>query len=291
MMRCTQGWWFTLIALVCCWSSVCTAQSFGEREEILRFGEDIVVTAADVLDEAVAIGGSVTVLTGGRVTHNVMAIGGDVILQTGAQIDGDVTVIGGALRKEAGVWIGGKEMVMASWLREDVDTVHRWGPVGFLYRLYITGVVLHLGVVLLLAATGAVLILLMPESVQTIATTLQRDTLKSGVWGVGGLVLGFLLLGLTAGSLLGLLLVPPLLLVFSFIGVLGSCASAVFVGERTTGESQRSLFRRFLLGMGVLGLCGLLPVIGKVICMLLWLFGCGAVLMSRGGQQSMVSQS
>jgi len=273
---------FSLMSLLCCWCRVSAAEGLAEREEIVRFGDDIIVTAADVLDEAVAIGGSVTVLSGGRVTQTVMAIGGDVILQSGAQIDGDVIVVGGELRKEEGARVSGKEMVMAGWLRDGVNTVHRWGPIGFLYRLYIAGVVLHLGTVLLLAASGILLILLMPESVQTIATTLQRDLLMSGVWGVGGLLLGILLLGLTAGSLLGLLFVPFLLFVFAFIGVLGASASTVFLGEKGSGGGNDSLLRRFLLGIVILGICGLIPVIGTMACGMLWLCGCGAVLMSYG---------
>ncbi|NOT55182.1 MAG: hypothetical protein HOP18_11290 [Deltaproteobacteria bacterium] len=278
--------WLIVIGLVCCWDDASLAQMRAEREEIVRFGEDITVTAADVLDTAVAIGGSITVLSGGQVTQSVVAIGGDVTLNTGAQIDGDVVVIGGEIRKDEGVRIGGKEVVIAGGVRDVLNTIRRWGPFGLVYRLYVVSVLLHLGVMLLLAASGALLILLLPEPVQTIAATLQREALKSGVWGVGGLLLGLLLLGLTIGSLLGLLLVPPLLLIFALIGVLGSVASAVFLGDRVFTSANSSLLRRFLLGVVLLGLSGLLPVIGKVVCALLFLFGCGAVLVSRGGRRS-----
>jgi hypothetical protein len=120
---------FTWVALVWYWSRVSVAQSLAEREEIVRFGEDITVTAADVLDEAVAIGGSVTVLGGGQVTQSVMAIGGDVILNAGAQIDGDVVVVGGEIRKDKEVRIGGKEVVIAGGVRNVLNTIcsfHYW---------------------------------------------------------------------------------------------------------------------------------------------------------------------
>lgn len=276
--------WLIVVGLVCCWCRVSVAESFAEREEVVRFGEDITVTAADVLDAAVAIGGSVTVLSGGQVTQSVVAIGGDVILKAGARIDGDVVTIGGEVRKDEGVIIGGKEVAIAGRVRDMLNTIHRWGPFGLLYRLYFVGVLLHLGAMLLLAASGALLILLIPESLQTIAATLQREPLKSGGWGVGGLVIGMLLLVLTAGSLLGLLFVPPLLLIFALIGVLGSVASAVFLGDKVFSGVNSSLLRRFLLGVVLLGLCGFVPVIGAMVCVLVFLFGCGAVVVSRGGQ-------
>jgi hypothetical protein len=261
------------------------ADRLAEREEIVRFGEDITVTAADVLDEVVAIGGSVTVLSGGRVTESVMAIGGDVILKVGARIDGDVVTIGGEVRKDEGVSIGGKEIVIAGGARDMLNTIRRWGPFGFLYRLYLIGVLLHLGAMLLLAASGVLLILLLPESLQTIAATLRHEALKSGIWGVGGLLLGGLLLGLTTGSLLGLLLVPPLLLVFALIGGLGGIASAMFLGEKVFNGTNRTPLRCFLFGIVLLGLCGLVPVIGQGICAIIFLFGCGAVLVSHGGRR------
>lgn len=277
--------WLIVVGLVCCWCRVSMAESLlAEREEVVRFGEDITVTAADVLDEAVAIGGSVTVLSGGQVTQSVVAIGGDVILKAGARIDGDVVTIGGEVRKDEGVSIGGREVVIAGGVRDILNTIHRWGLFGLLYRLYFIGVLLHLGATLLLAASGALLILLIPESLQTIVATLQREPLKSGGWGVGGLVVGMLLLALTAGSLLGLLFVPPLLLVFVLIGILGSVASTIFLGDKVFSGDNSSLLRRFLLGVVLVGLCGLVPVIGAMVCVLIFFFGCGAVIVSHGGR-------
>jgi len=277
--------WLTVVGFVCCWGHVSEAEMYAEREEVVRFGEDITVTAADVLDTAVAIGGSVTVLSGGRITESVVAIGGDVILKAGAQIDGDVVTVGGEVRKDDSVSIGGKEVVIAGGVRDVLNTIRRWGLFGFLYRLYLIGVLLHLGAMLLLAASGVLLILLIPEPLQTIVATLRHEALKSGVWGVGGLLLGMLLLGLITGSLLGLLLVPPLLLVFTLIGVLGGVVSAVFLGDKVFSGANRTPLRCLLLGVILLGLCGLVPVIGTMVCAIISLFGCGAVLLSHGGRR------
>jgi hypothetical protein len=281
----TRFLWLTVVGLVYCWCRVSVADSLAEREEVVRFGEDITITAADVLDEVVAIGGSVTVLSGGRVTQSVVAIGGDVILKAGARVDGDAVNIGGEVSKGEGVSIGGKEVVIAGGAKDVLNTIRRWGPFGFLYRLYLIGVLLHLGAMLLLAASGVLLILLIPEPVQTIVATLQREALRSGGWGVVGLLLGMLLLGLTTGSLLGLLLVPPLLLVFTLVGVLGSVAGAVFLGNKVFSGANRTPLRCFLLGVVLLGLCGLVPVIGPMVCTITFLFGCGAVLLSHGGRR------
>jgi hypothetical protein len=255
-----------------------------EGEDTVRIGGDVTVAEDRVVHDAVAIGGSVTVLSGGHVKNNAVAIGGDVILKENARVEGDTVAIGGEILKERGAVVGGSEVIIASGAKGVVDAVKQWGFLGLLYRAYLISVILHILATFILAAIGVVLLLLAPNSLQIIAATIQHSVLKSGAWGIGGILASFLLSALTTGSLLGVLLVPVLFVAMVVIGILGCVGAGLFVGERMFSASARSFISRFLLGMLILGLLGVVPVVGGVLLLVANIFGFGAVLVSRAGR-------
>jgi len=137
---------------------------------------------------------------------------------------------------------------------------------------------------MLITAVGVLLILLLPGPLKAVASTLTHYALKCGAWGVGGILAGFLLITLTAGSLLGVLLVPAIIVAIAVAGLLGSVGTGLFVGERMFSASERSFVTRFLLGMLILGLLGVVPVVGGLLFLVANIFGFGAVLVSRAGR-------
>ena len=88
-------------------TGVVVAQNENEVQ-IFKMGTDVVVPEKQVLTDAVAIGGSVTVLDEGQVTQDAVAIGGDVILKPNARVNGDAVAIGGQIVKEPGAMVGGE---------------------------------------------------------------------------------------------------------------------------------------------------------------------------------------
>ena len=282
--------WVWAIALtVLLISATVFATNNVQGEDVVRVGGEVTVAEGQVVKDAVAIGGSVTVRSGGRVTHNAVAIGGDVILHANARVEGDAVTIGGEIRKEEGANIGGKEVVIVSGAKGVIDAVKQWGLLGLVYRAYLASVLLHLLVVVLIAAVGILLLLLLPGPLQIISATIRHAALKSGAWGVGGILAGFFLSALTTGSLLGVLLVPALGVAVVVVGVLGSVGTGLFVGESVFSASERSLLSRFLVGTLILGLFGVVPVVGGLVFVVANLFGCGAVLVSRFGRLQLES--
>ncbi len=69
---------------------------------LIRLGGNITVAEKQVVENAIAIGGSAIVQPNGRVTQTAIAIGGDVILKQGARIDGDAYAIGGKVVQAEG---------------------------------------------------------------------------------------------------------------------------------------------------------------------------------------------
>lgn len=74
---------------------------------IIRIDGDVVVAEQQVVENALAIGGSVTLQPGARVTETAVAVGGNVTLQRGARVDGDAYAVGGQIIQAEGATIGG----------------------------------------------------------------------------------------------------------------------------------------------------------------------------------------
>ena len=67
---------------------------------LICLGGSVTVVEKQVVENAIAIGGSTIVQPNGRVTQTAIAIGGDVVLRDvvlkqGARVDGDAYAIGG----------------------------------------------------------------------------------------------------------------------------------------------------------------------------------------------------
>jgi hypothetical protein len=279
-----NSWALASILTLLLLSGVTFAANDLQGSDMVRIGNDVTVEEGRVVKDAVAIGGSVTVLSGGRVMGNAVAIGGDVNLKANARVEGDAVAIGGEILKEEGASVGKNEVAILSGAKGSLPAFWKWSPLDFLYRSYLASLILHILVVMVIAALGVFLLLFLPDSLQIISSTIKQSTLKSGGWGVGSILAIVLLLVFTTGSLLGILLVPVLVIAVAVVGVLGCVATGLFVGEKTVSASAGSLMRPFLVGMLILAATGLVPLMGGFVFLVANLFGFGAVLVSRFGR-------
>jgi hypothetical protein len=206
-----------------------------------------------------------------------------VNLKANARVEGDVVAIVGEILKEEGANLGGDEVAILSGAKGIVPAFWKWSLLDILYGSYLASLMLHILVVLVIAALGVLLLLFVPGPLQIISSTIRQSALKSAGWGVGSIVVISLLLIITAGSLLGILLVPVLVVVVAVVAVLGCVALGLFVGERTVSASGGSLMKPFLVGMLILAAIGLVPLVGGFVFLVANLFGVGAVLVSRFG--------
>jgi UDP-3-O-[3-hydroxymyristoyl] glucosamine N-acyltransferase len=83
---------------------------------LIRFGGSVTVPANQVVENAHAFGGNVTISPNARVVDTAIALGGDVILKTGARVDGDAYSIGGKIVQEPGSTIGGERSILQQFL-------------------------------------------------------------------------------------------------------------------------------------------------------------------------------
>ena len=244
--------------------------------QIFKMGTDVTVPAQQIMTDAVAIGGNVTILDEGQVTNDAVAIGGDVILKPNARVDGDAVAIGGQIFKEEGARVGGSEVAIFSNAQVLFD---RFGLYG---TLYLTNALFSLISLLVIFIFGVFLLLLLPGHIQSITATMHQHPFKSAMWGLGGIIAVTLFIALFAGSVFGFLLIPIVNLAFAVAGLLGAIATVLWIGKKIFSRRETA-FIPFLVGMLIFALLSLIPIAGGLIILMLNLFGFGAVLLSRFG--------
>ncbi len=261
--------------LVICVSGIAIANRENEIH-IFKMGTDVIVPEQQVMTDAVAIGGDVTILNEGQVTNDAVAIGGDVILKPNASVGRDAVAIGGEIVKEEGAMVGGSEVVMFSNAKVLFERFGLWGT------LYLTNALFSLISLIVVFVFGIFLLLLLPGHIHSITATMQQHPFKSGMFGLGGIVAITLFSALFAGSVFGFLLIPIINLAFAVAGLLGAIAAGVWVGRKILPRREVA-FIPFLVGMLILAVISLIPIAGGLIILMLNLFGFGAVLLSRVG--------
>ncbi|MCX7592459.1 MAG: polymer-forming cytoskeletal protein [Fischerella sp.] len=242
---------------------------------IIRFGNDVIVAPNQSVKNAIAIGGTVRIQQGTQVTNTAIAIDGDVILEKGARVDGDVYVVGGKIITEEGATIDGA----SGTILEN----GRWGMYGFRKRRgfissYLFNTAFHLLNILISTIVGVLIILWRPNFLLNLAATVSHYPIQSGLWGLGGLFAVIVLIIVLAISLIGIPLLPLVALVFMITVLLGTLGVALWLGQRTLTTRERSLIQKFLIGMLILSLIGLIPVLGNLVLLVVNILGFGALL-------------
>jgi hypothetical protein len=244
---------------------------------IIRFGGDVIVPAKQVLDNAHAIGGDVTIEEEARVTQTAIAIGGDVILAKNARVDGDAYAVGGDIVRAEGATIGGASRTFTEQGRWGMHGSRRRGTDGFLF-FYISSAVSHLLIVLLSAIVGVLILRWRPSFLLHLAETVRQRPLQCLLWGLGGAIAAILLTIFLAVSLIGIPLLPLVGLGVAIVVLLGTLGVALWIGKRTWTKPGHSTIQQFLMGVLILGLIGLIPWLGGLILSVANLVGFGAIL-------------
>lgn len=268
-----------------------------------RLGQDLNITAGDVVRDAAVVFGDVTV--SGRVTGNLVvlfgtatltrtaiidgdfvSIGGASNVEPGASVRRDVVVIGGPLDAPAGFAAGGGQIVIGSGmfggsLEAIVPYLSRglaWG------RVIVPDLPWVWGIVTLFFLIYAALNLIFERPVRHCATTLQTRPLTT--FGSGLLVL--LLIGpicmLLVFSVIGIAVVPFLICALIAGAIIGKVAVARWIGMTAVEEdpdgNRAQAARSFVIGFAVLTIAYMIPVVGLISWAIAAVFGLGSSFLS-----------
>lgn len=256
----------------------------GDGGDITQIGEDVVVNAGEVLNgDAVAIMGDVIV--DGRISGDAVAVMGDVIVS--GTVEGDATAVGGRVIVEENGRVLGKisQVGIASGIGEVLRNPWKYE---FYWNPKILGprsTVFNFLRLLCILALGALTIALFPNNVKTAANTVDRDAFGKLIKGLGLMLLIPVVVLLLVLTLIGIPLIPAVFLLAAIAGFFGYVAISVFMGRRLNEHVRiaSNLFTEYLLGALVLGLVQLMPFLGWIVSVAVFILSLGITFDSRFG--------
>ena len=254
------------------------------RAERVVIGQSLSVGADEVVDKAVAVGGSVTIA--GHVRRDAVAVGGSVTLQPGARVDGDAVAIGGAVSVEEGAFLEGDNVSLGGTIPTMVGSLTRWAVGGRPHLRSMFGFASRLTRIVLLFVVALLIALAFPGHVTRVRAFLVS---RPGLSSLGGIVLllGFLpLCALLAMTIIGIPLIPVAVMLLVAFLLFGFTVSAEWLGEKMPVlQENKTPLKAVALGGVVLVLVGLVPWIGTVVIIFVASVSAGATLLSRFGRR------
>ncbi|MBX5484952.1 MAG: hypothetical protein IRZ16_24305, partial [Myxococcaceae bacterium] len=257
--------------------------------ERVGFAGPVVVKEDEVVKEAVAYGGPITVE--GHVEDDVVSFGGPVKLGPKAWVEGDVVSFGGEIERAEGAIVEGdikaiggdvvgvaakdvarkisQKQTLSSRVERDEDHSLAWFLAWFA----------------VLFGVGFAGSLLAPARMKAIQEDVRRQPLRSGAVGLLGAIM---LLPLTILLCVTLIGIPVALLILWPLAILGAAIGFTTVASEIglrlpilRGRKTQALV--LALGLALLLAVGFIPVLGPITLTLAELIGFGAVLRTRFG--------
>lgn len=247
------------------------------REEYrIHVGNDVLVAAEEEVGSALSVGGSVQVE--GSVLEDVLAIGGSVYLGPSSVVHGDVTSVGGMVVKQEGAQISGDISTLDPYLIMSVfrdASPFAWKEDRDLP--FIPGLFPFLGFL----ALALIVVALIPEKIGFISIAITGRAGESLFWGVLATLLIFPVALILVISLVGIILIPIELAVVAVAAFLGYVAVVRIIGGklfRSVGKTSSPMVLETLLGSAVLWAAGLVPYAGWVVISAAWVMGLGGFI-------------
>jgi hypothetical protein len=246
---------------------------------LIRFGGSVTVPENQVVENAHAFGGSVTISPNARVLDTAIAFGGNIVLKAGARVDGDAYSFGGKIIQEPGSIVGGEK---ATFNDRHGMMYGRHGGQGFL-GWYFFNAMFRISAAVVAAILGLIIIQTSPQFLPDLAAKVRQSPGLTALWGLGAIVSIIFVSVFLAITLIGIPLIPLISLgtvVASFVGSLGV---ALFVGQLIKNDGERSVLQQFLIGLAILTGLALIPFVGGLVVFLVNLLGLGVILFWQFG--------
>jgi hypothetical protein len=249
-------------------------------QSIVKFGENIEITRDMEVETAVSIGGSITVY--GKVLEDVVAVGGSIDLKNSALVGGDVVSVGGGIEKAPGAIIKG-DIVEASVpgiapmisACSSGDVLKGWAAFSILS--FIAFLVLV-----------AILVALFGPQLGAVSERIEKELMRTFLFGLLACFLFVPIIILLVISFAGIILIPVWAVLAAIALLFGYIAAAHFIGRKVLAAfkvTKTHMMAETLTGVVLLALVGLVPVIGFIIKAVVGCMGLGSVVLTRFGMQ------
>lgn len=262
-----------------------------ETNDRVQIQGDVTVEPNEViLGDAVAVMGNVTV--DGKVMGNVVAVMGDVTVN--GEVMGDVTSIGGSVTRSDTAMIHGKvtQVGVGEGIGEIIKNVTKYGihwrpglnrgitifNMGFPHLFRIMN---FLGLI----ALSSLAIILFPNSIKSCADAVDREPGRRFLIGFLGILLMPIALVLMAITIIGIPLIPLAILLVAAAGFYGYLGISIFLGRKLNEQLhiKPGVFQEYILGAVLLWLVQLVPFVGTISGLLVFMMALGIAADTRFG--------
>jgi len=251
--------------------------------QIVKIGSSAVLAKGVLADSVTAVGGSATIA--GEVINDVVAVGGSVILKPSARVHGNAVSIGGVVKREPGSKVAGSttEVNMPQNLGIIVDTGSQMGPQLMFFATALASLLAFLGVL----ALGVIVCILFPKRIGWTSVAIERHPWQTLGWGIVWWVLLLPMTLLMVVSVIGIPVIVILWLLYGLAVVLGYISVTQVIGKRLLAAFKRynqPIVTEVIWGVVLMAFINLIPVIGQLATAVICTMGLGAAWMSRLGE-------
>jgi hypothetical protein len=249
---------------------------------LIHFGGSVTVPENQVVENALAFGGNVTVSPNAKVLDTAIAFGGSVTLQKGARVEGDVYSFGGKIVQEPGAIVNGERATFSD--RHGMMYGADRGRSSF-FAQYFFSAIFRISAAVVAAILGLIVLRTSPHFLLNLSTKMRQHFGLTALWGIGAIVASIFVSVFLAITLIGIPLIPLLILTTIVTSLVGSLGVALFVGQSLIGNANRSLQQQFLVGLAIVTVLSLIPFFGGLVVFLVNLFGLGVILLWKFGSE------
>ena len=255
-----------------------------DRKERVLVGQSLRIEADEEVDEAVVVGGSLTVA--GVVHDDAVAVGGSVTLEPGALVEGNAVAVGGKVDVQPGATLQGDRVgiggpigsVISKFALGSMDE-GKFGAV--MVFLVVLGKMMRVAVLLVM---GILILTFMPDRYARVREYLTKRPGKSALTGMIMFLATVPLCILFGVTVIGIPLIPFLVLALLAFMVVGLTAFLTWLGDRIPiFKGRKSPVGALAIGAVLFLIVSLIPMVGTVVLMGVSFVAAGAAFMTRFG--------
>ncbi|MFH1389585.1 MAG: polymer-forming cytoskeletal protein, partial [Candidatus Margulisiibacteriota bacterium] len=192
---------------------------------LVKVGDGVVVPIGAEVQDAVSIGGNVTVF--GKVTGSAVSVGGNVLLKESAKVEGDAVAVGGMLIKEPGAVVKGSVVEVAAPGLGQAMVFFTNG--GMAKGLFFFKLLTFIGFIVL----AMIMVVLFVEPLGKVSGMVETNLLRSFLIGTLVFLLFLPVIFILMISLIGIMIIPLWVLLVGLAAFFGYFGIAHLLGKKT----------------------------------------------------------
>jgi len=266
-------------------ASISHARVLVKDSSVVKLNEDINMGQGLIFKDLVTIKGNINVK--GDVGGDIVAVLGNIHIFPTARVAGDVVSIGGKIVRDEGAKVKGEitEIVIGKG-GEKMAEVYAPLVVGMG-----AGGLLLLKALAFLGFIGLSMIIVsfMTGQIGAISSKIEKEWLKTLLWGIAGFVLIGPIAILLAITVIGIPLIIVEMILVSIAMLAGYIAVSQLIGKKFTKAIRRPnqpMIVEVMWGLAILFLVDMIPVLGMIVKCLAMTFGFGSAIITKLGKKA-----